>query len=421
MSVPTTDPSTMPGDFQQQPESSSFGNIGGSNRPRPPPPNRPNPGIPSKKPDFKKLRQTVILVTNLVTLTGKDNYQVWANQIAMVCKATGLYEGVMEGVVPSDGASDEETDTYNEIASAAQVLLIQLIDRPILVECVHIHDPNILWRHLRTTYYSDTAFSFVHQLYVLFSIGTQYDPSRPLIEFIQKFESEWSSVSKLSSSGQAATSYRKKLNSFLECDEAKRDILLSTLIPHMSNIIDNITTKPDMTYAEAKMRLISLPSNQQSDSALLSFKSSDKGKHKKRKTESDKKKKDKKKKDAKPWCTYCKKHHPHDFEGHTWVNCQRLKDEQKKRKEKQDKQDKQESAHVSTENVSTPNPSTHKWKFDSYVSSHMTSNIEHFEHFTPNHGTIEVRGNYYLEYEGKGTCIIYPLLPDGTSTMSRCA
>ena len=117
----------MPSDFQQQAESSTFGNIG-SNRPRPPTPNRPNPGLNlnpgSKKPDFKKPRQTAIPVTNLVTLTSKDNYQVWADQMAMVCKATGLYEVVMEGAVPSDGASDEETDAYNEIASAAQVLLI---------------------------------------------------------------------------------------------------------------------------------------------------------------------------------------------------------------------------------------------------------------------------------------------------------
>ena len=49
----------------------------------------------------------------------------------------------------------------------------------------------------------------------------------------------------------------------------------------------------------------------------------------------------------------------------------------------------------------------------------MTSNIEHFEYFTPNHGTVEVGGNHYLDYEGKGTCIIHPLLPDGTSTIVR--
>ena len=92
MSILTTDPSTMPSNFQQQAESSSFGNIGRSNRLRPPPPNRPNPSIIPKKPDFKKPCQTAIPVTNLVTLTGKDNYQVWADQMAMVCKATGLYE-----------------------------------------------------------------------------------------------------------------------------------------------------------------------------------------------------------------------------------------------------------------------------------------------------------------------------------------
>ena len=41
ISVPTTDSSTMPSNFQQQAESSTFGNIR-SNRLRPPPPNRPN-------------------------------------------------------------------------------------------------------------------------------------------------------------------------------------------------------------------------------------------------------------------------------------------------------------------------------------------------------------------------------------------
>ena len=68
----------------------------------------------------------------------------------------------MEGAVPSDRASDKETDIYNEIVSAVQVLLIQLIDRPILVECIYIHDPNIFWRHLHTTYYLNIVFSFIH-------------------------------------------------------------------------------------------------------------------------------------------------------------------------------------------------------------------------------------------------------------------
>ena len=42
--------------------------------------------------------------------------------------------------------------------------------------------------------------------------------------------------------------------------------------------------------------------------------------------------------------------------------------------------------------------------------------LEHFEHFTPHHGTVEVGGNHFLKYKGKGTCIVHPLLPDGTPT-----
>ena len=54
------------------------------------------------------------------------------------------------------------------------------------------------------------------------------------------------------------SSYRNKLNDFLACDEAKHDILLSILILHMSNVIDNITTKQTMTFNKVKPHLSSL-------------------------------------------------------------------------------------------------------------------------------------------------------------------
>ena len=49
----------------------------------------------------------------------------------------------------------------------------------------------------------------------------------------------------------------------------------------------------------------------------------------------------------------------------------------------------------------------------------MTSNLELFEVIQKDHGTVKVGGNHLLEYEGKGTCILHPLLPDGTSTTVR--
>ena len=72
------------------------------------------------------------------------------------------------------------------------------------------------------------------------------------------------------SSGES--SYHNKLNEFLTCDEAKRNILLSILIPHISNVIDNITTKQTITFNEAKQHLSSLPSSEFQQAAFLSAK-----------------------------------------------------------------------------------------------------------------------------------------------------
>src|SRR5258705_9520760 len=49
----------------------------------------------------------------------------------------------------------------------------------------------------------------------------------------------------------------------------------------------------------------------------------------------------------------------------------------------------------------------------------MTSNIGHFETLQSNNGTVKVGGDHLLSFEGKGTCILHPSLPDGSSTSIR--
>ena len=195
-------------------------------------------------------------------------------------------------------------------------------------------------RHLRTQYYSDSPFSFVHQLHCLLSMGTQYETSKPVSDFIDKFETPRALLLQLSAS--EISSYRMKLNRFLACDEAKRDILLSMLIPSMTNIIDNISTKPSMTYAEARQRLVSLPSNQSydGDAALVVKRAKYNNKRKLAAANSTSSASSKSfaspasvNANANPAtaasttktksCSYCKKHgHPHL--GHTWWECQFL-------------------------------------------------------------------------------------------------
>src|SRR5258706_1894519 len=315
-------------------------------------------------------------------------------------------------------------------------------------------------------------------MHSLFTIGSSFDSSQLVSDFIKRYESEWTSLSTLSASG-GESSYRNKLNDFLACDEAKRDILLSILIPHMSNVIDNITTKQTMTFNEAKHRLSSLPSSEFQQAAFLSAKSRRAIQRKSSKTNAAEKKK---------VCNWCKKH-GYPCEGHLWFQCRRLKEEQAKRKKKEkDQKDqkgkgkadkdikadiKPESAHVSMEvgqsssqfeslsgqqqlssqfeplsgqqklsvgsnqpSAGTDQPSAgtdvaltavskhhHKhendWIFDTAASSHMTSDLGRFETFSANSGTIEVAGETFLEYKGKGSCLVYPLYPDGTTSVVR--
>src|SRR5258705_1108432 len=191
-------------------------------------------------PSFKKPVVANVSLSNLITLEGKSNYQVWLDQMVMIFKTTGLYDVAVLGTSCPNGNSDMEA--YREIKSAAMIMIIQLISQQILAKCNRIHDPYELWTHLKSQDYSDSPYSFVHQMHSLFTIGSSFNSTQPVSDFIEKYESEWASLSTLSASG-GESSYRNKLNDFLTCDEAKRNILLSILIPHMSNIIDNITTK----------------------------------------------------------------------------------------------------------------------------------------------------------------------------------
>ena len=295
---------------------------------------------------FKLPRTSHLNIDKVTALTGKDNYQSWADQVTMIFKAVGLYDVVVNGAKPINGDSNDDWKAYNEIVSEAVVVLVRVVTKPIMTIIGRIRDPHQIWRHLRAQYYSDTAYSFVHKLHVLFTLGSTYDSSKPIGEFIETFETEWAMLEQLATSSSGSSGTNSYPNTFLACDEAKRDILLSALIPHMENIIDNISTKSDMTFAEAKSRLISLPSHQKQQDAALIVETNGKKAWKKRSNNKSSDSNDK------PWCTYCKKHNFTPCKGHTWKTCRRLKEKQKQKREnlkkkKEEKKDEPtESAHV---------------------------------------------------------------------------
>ena len=62
---------------------------------------------------------------------------------------------------------------------------------------------------------------------------------------------------------------------------------------------------------------------------------------------------------------------------------------------------------------------TYTWKLDTCASTHMTSEIELFEHLEPCDGTIRVGGDNLLLSEGIGTVLLNASLPDGSFHILR--
>ena len=174
-------------------------------------------------------------------------------------------------------------------------------------------------------------------MHSLFTIGSSFDLAQPISDFIETFESKQALLSTLSASG-GESSYRNKLIDFLACDEAKSNILLSILILHMSNIINNITTKQTITFNEVKQHLSSLPSSEFQQAAFLSAKAQQavqrQSAQKMKSSTADVDNADKKK-----VCNWCKKH-GFPYEGYLQFQCQRLKEEQVKRKKQKEKDQK---------------------------------------------------------------------------------
>ena len=137
---------------------------------------------------LKSLWTSQLRMDKISILTGKDNYQSWSDQMSIIFNVLGLHDIVVNGAKPK--GANINMDTFNEIVSAAIVLLIQVIAKPILTIIGRISDPHEIWNHLRTQYYSDTTFSFIYELNNLFTIGSTYNSTKLITEFIENFKSK---------------------------------------------------------------------------------------------------------------------------------------------------------------------------------------------------------------------------------------
>jgi len=128
-------------------------------------------------------------------------------------------------------------------------------------------------------------------------------------------------------------------------------------------------------------------------------------------------------------CTYCKCHGGRS-EAHFWQDCKR---DQKRKQAHAQALSSQTTQHTGLIVQASPNAMdldlpnvpvstsshTYTWKLDTCASTHMTSEIELFEHLEPCDGTIRVGGDSLLLSEGIGTVLLNASLPNGSFHILR--
>ena len=147
-----------------------------------------------------------IKLDNIKPLRGQENYEIWSTQVSLILYAIDAKSLIISGIQPDDMAADHAANLMQQ----ALLIIIQLVTEPMLAQIASLPNAQQMWAYLRENYYSDTYFSFVHQMQVLFTL--QHTTDTPITDFIRSYESEWSMLYQLASG--------RLMKQVLEQDEA---------------------------------------------------------------------------------------------------------------------------------------------------------------------------------------------------------
>lgn len=345
-----------------------------------------------------------VRLDNVRVLHGQEDYHIWAATMNLVWRSMKVYDLVVLGAKPADDATTEEIEAWQTLSHQAAAVYIQVVSPEILEKIVELDNPHDMWIHLKSEFYRDTAFALVSQVASLASLSVAYDKEVPIASFVSKFETEWLRLQKLAKA--SSDSYRQTFAKFLQEDKAKRDFLLGFLVTHEKNVVDNLSTKDELSYAEVKQRLLdldSVPSDGPSHSAFatndLKIKTSSK---------------------SNKFCTWCKKHHPAHQNGHTWSTCSKLKryndTHDSLMKDQSDEPEMNETHAAVHESNKVSSPSFY---LDTCASSHMCPNLGRFESLSLCTGSVKSSSGDIIPIKGKGNVVMDCLLGDGTVSSFR--
>jgi len=303
----------------------------------------------------------------------------------MIFKALDANAVVIDSYQPPPDATAAALKNYKHIKRNSLLLLLQVISEPIMAQIARQETSQQILQYLHKTYYKDSPLSLFNEMHAFYTVNGVFDPSQSVTKYIDEFEVRLTRLYGYTSNVNPTRScYKADYRKLPDNDKYQRDCLLSALVKHYPNVVDNLTTKGDLFYEDLKERLTSLSSNGQlngygggnntsgpngNTSTVLVVAGKGNNKNKKKKGQQGQQGQQAQTLGTKE-CSYCKRHGGR-YKGHNWQDCRTLKRDQIKKKKNADAQIAEAQllfayaeGFITEVSSQLQNDGIHSWKFD---------------------------------------------------------
>ena len=334
-------------------------------------------------------------VDNIQPLEGTQNYTDWVSSMNLIWRAMKCYEIVVKGAKPPPEVSPEDQEVYDSLCDYAAATFINVVSPTILVRISDLEHPHKMWTFLRQEYFRDSSTALIGALYSFYH--HEHDPSKSVQDNIKEYEERFQKLYTIARSGNQT--YKKHLLDLMDDDNYKKDAFLSPIRKYKPDLADLLTMKTEVTFSDAKIRLLEtddLPSS--SEAALAATKGkkafNNKGTAQKKATTPQQQQKGQ---DAPNECNWCKKHRKEgNPKGHVWQSCTYLVEFKKKKAAEKEK--KTENANVGiAQGDEQVSPSFY---LDTGATSHMVPSADRLENVSKCSGSVKTSGGHLVPILG---------------------
>jgi hypothetical protein len=345
------------------------------------------------------------LRANLPVLEGRANYRRWANSWFVVLRGAKYWSVITDGerkevrpIESRDGKSStsvldsiEEYDERNDAAHAAILAGVSPELQDIIASCaLELESARVAWNLLKEKFDHETTTSTLN----LFNnfLDLKMEDRSPISDHISKYKSSYQHI--LSRCAGSKRAEAKALHGFLAIEEAKIICLSCSLPQSLENVVDNLSTKESLKYAEVNKGLMDL----QTTWSIASSSTSSKAYTAKTKLKQKE-------------YTWCKKQGHKYYTGHVHTDCRKLKAYKESSAGKSKDNESNNKANVATTSqpdnsqnaptasdfamekafiVQYPSALIVTWILDPACTAHMTAYKDLFTKISPYGGSVTI-------------------------------